>query len=263
VNRTKMLLLRLPLGLSCGTDGPAPITARTTIVWLFDSYPSLGIAEGDNCSDLGIATVEVDAVGPTNTMMSAQCSDRQVVFMGLDPGDYTMSVNPMSAAGDSLVKAPVPIHVTATETDTSATINIPYDAWTTAYKGSFYFKITWGGMDCATAMPVVTTQIVTLSEGGAPLTLKNDTGHKVDGSDPEPCRGGTQAVEFVAQAPFGPAKIQVDGKDATNVIRYTKVYDTFVGAGLSNPTIGFDVPGPPDAPLPDAAMPDAAPPDAN
>jgi hypothetical protein len=240
------------LGLSCGSDGPAPLQALTTVTWVFDSYPMLGIAEGDTCTDLGIAQVKVQAVGPETQTMTANCTDRQVVFLGLTPGAYTMNVSPLDASGALLTKAPVTVPANAAETNTTVPVNVPYDAWTTAYKGSFYFKITWGGMDCATAMPVVTTQIVTLSQGGTPLVLKNDTGHKVDGTDPEPCRGGTIAVELVSMVPFGPAKIAIEGKDAGGVVQYTKVFDTFVGAGLSNPTIVYDVPGPPDAPMPDA-----------
>jgi hypothetical protein len=240
------------LGLSCGSDAPPPVPPQTTVTWVFDSYPMLGIPEGDSCTDLGVAQVEIDAVGPDPQRMTANCSDRQVVFNGLTPGAYTMNVSPLDGSGMLLTKAPVQVPANAADTDTRVDVNVPYDAWTTAYKGSFYFKITWGGMDCTTAMPVVTTQIVALSEAGTPVMLKNDTGHKVDGSDPEPCRGGTTAVEFVSQVPFGPATIAIDGKDTGGVVQYTKTFDTFVGAGLSNPTIQYDVPGPPDAPLPDA-----------
>lgn len=250
------------LGLSCGTDGPQAVPPQTTVTWVFDSYPTLGIAEGDNCTDLGIAQVQVDAVGPTMQTLTANCSDRQVVFSGLAPGAYELYLTPIAGDGTVAVKSPIQIQATATEQDSRVDVNVPYDAWTTAYHGTFYFKITWGGMDCTTAMPVVTTQIVTLSQGGTPLVLKNDSGHKVDGTDPEPCRGGTTAVEFVAQVPFGPAKIGIQGKDAGGTVQYTKVFDTFVGAGLSNPTIVYDLPGPPDAMLPDAGPADATVPDA-
>ena len=42
--------------------------------------------------------------------------------------------------------------------------------------------------------------------------------------------------------PFGPAQLTIVGRDAANAVLYTHVFDTFVGAGITNPTITYDVP---------------------
>jgi hypothetical protein len=77
-------------------------------------------------------------------------------------------------------------------------------------------------------------------------------GQKLDGTDPEPCRALTEEFPQTAkELPFGPATLVVEGKDPGGNMKYTKSFDVFVGAGLSNPTLTFDVPAPPvDAGVP-------------
>ncbi len=252
--KTPALVVVLALCATCGGDGNQPLPVRTTVKWVFDSYPALGIAEGDNCTDLGIAKVQVDLT-PGAISLSDSCTVRQVVFMDVPPGSYTASVTPLDGSGASLVKAPTTIALDVGGGDTETLVNVPWDAWTMSYKGAFYFKITWGGADCPTAMPPVVTQLLTVTQGGTAIALKSDSGHKVDGTDPEPCRAGN---EFVSQMPFGPTTVQIIGKDALNVVQYQKQFDTFAGAGPTNPTDVYDVPGPPDAMPPDAGPPDAS-----
>jgi hypothetical protein len=254
VKRAGLGLVGLGLALSCGGDPVPQPSVRTTVKWVFDSYPNLGIPEGDNCTDLGIDTVQVDLVGPQTLSLADRCSVRQVVFMDLVPGTYTATLSPLDVDGNVLVKAPPALAVTATDQSSDVTVNVPWDNWTQAYKGAFYFRITWGGVDCAAAHPPVVTQVVTLSQGGTATALKTDTGHKLDGSDPEPCRTTNQ---YVAMLPFGPATISILGKDQGGVVQYKKQFETFAGAGPTNPTIVYDVPGPPDAMPPDAGV-DAA-----
>lgn len=247
---------------ACGSDGNGHVPVNTTVTWLFDSYPALGISEGDSCNDLGVDKVQIDLTGPEPATMTGSCTDRQVVFLDLVPGAYAAAVTPLDVNGTTLVKTPVALTVNAGETNSMTQVNVPWDAWTTAYTGSFYFKIAWGGSDCAAASPPVDTQTVTLAENGTPTALKSDDGTKLDGTQAEPCRAGAKAITLVAQMPFGPATIQIIGKDSGGLVQYKHQFDTFVGAGISNPTIVYDVPGPPDAPLPDA-MPADAMPDAN
>ena len=71
--------------------------------------------------------------------------------------------------------------------------------------------------------------------------------------------------------PFGQAQIAVSGRDTGGTEWFRGTFDTFVGAGVSNPILTFDVPSvvdaavdaPTDAPTdagvdaPDDAAPDA------
>ena len=256
--RRLVLVVGAALSFTCGGDGNGHVPVDTTVTWVFDSYPALGITEGDSCLDLGIDKVEIDLTGPEPATMTGSCTDRQVVFLDLVPGTYAAVATPLDVNGTSLVKAPVAFTVDVGSTNGMTQVNVPYTAWTTAYTGSFYFKIAWGGNGCATAMPPVIEQTVTLSENGTPTALKSDDGTKLDGTQAEPCRDGSKATTLVAQMPFGPATIQIIGKDSGGLVQYKQQFDTFVGAGITNPTMVYDVAGPPDAPLPDA-MPDATP----
>jgi hypothetical protein len=65
------------------------------------------------------------------------------------------------------------------------------------------------------------------------------------------------------EVPFGFATFTLEGRDGTGTPQFAETFDTFVGAGVSNPEIEFDVnsltpdAGPPDASIPDAGAVDA------
>jgi hypothetical protein len=144
-------------------------------------------------------------------------------------------------------------------TNSEVTVIIPYIAWNRPYTGTYQFRFTWGGATtCAGAMPPVVTQVLTLLVNGVPVTQLTDTGQRLDGTDPQPCRTDQHRVLAL---PLGPAILIVEGRDSSGVAQYNQTFDSFVGAGPGNPTWDYDVPGPDAAPPPDAA-PDAAPPDA-
>ncbi len=229
---------------------------RTTITWDFNKYPDRGFS-GDSCTDTGVATVNVDITGPSGPLsMADQCTKRQVVFFDLNPGAYTVSVTPLDANGNSKVKAPVQVQVMAQRANIQADVNIPFDAWSSPYTGLFLFRLAWATKTCSQATPPVVTQTMKLLVGGQPVATLTDTGQKVDGIDGKPCREIAEArPQGVADLPFGPATIEVTGKDSVGVEKFKKTFDTFVGIGQVNPTLQFDVPALPDAP-PDAP-PDA------
>jgi hypothetical protein len=248
--------------ITCGGGGNRPIPPRTTIKWIFDSYPDLGIAEGDSCLDLGVSRVQVALTGPdgaaTIEMMDNQCSARQVSFEDLVPGTYSATVTPVDDNGESLLGQPLMVSVTATGADTEQIVNIPWDAWASAYTGTFYFRVTWGGMDCDVAAPAVATQVLTLTVGGTIAAQLTDSGQKLDGSDPEPCRlASDQLPQRANMVPFGPATFLIVGQDASGIEQYRQQFDTFVGAGPTNPELIFDLAGP-DA-MPADAMVDGGP----
>jgi hypothetical protein len=254
--------------LSCGSslppcqDNNCTLPGRTTIKWTLDSYPEW-LFQGDSCLDMGASTMRVDLVGiddptvmessndPTATppKMDPGCSDSQYIFLGLPPGNYTVSLTPLDGDGNPIVSGPTSTMVAGGQSgaDTEVTVNVPYTAWTQSYTGTFLFRLSWAGMSCAMATPPVATQTLTMTAGGAPVTALTDTTQRLDGTDPEPCRAHEeQFSQFVQNLPFGPATLFVVGKDAAGVVRFQHQFDTFVGATRNNPTITFDVP-PPDA----------------
>jgi hypothetical protein len=232
------------------------IPPRTTVTWDFNVYPDRGFS-GDSCNETGVASVQVDIVGSVTQSLSDACPKRQVVFLDLPPGPYTISVTPKDGAGNSKVSAPVTAPVTVLPKNVQVDVNIPFEKWTTAYTGLFLYRLSWTGKTCNAATPPLTTQTLTLKVRNQVVSKLTDKGQKVDGTDPKPCRELTEeAPQSIADVPFGPATFEVLGKDSLGVTQYKKTFDTFVGVGQVNPTLMFDVPGP-DAAV-DAAV-DAAP----
>ncbi len=238
--------------------GSCEAPGRTVVKWLFDNYPEL-LFPNDTCLDLGATTVRAELTGiedPTQFVSKdVQCGQGQVSFLDLAPGNYSIAITPLDGAGNPIVKAPVVVQALAGSSgaDTEVTINVPYEAWSGTYTGTFLFRLAWGGVSCEVAVPPVATQTLTLTAGGQVVAAVTDTNQKLDGSDPKPCRLLTeQFAQFSEGLPFGPASLVVVGKDSSNVIRFRHQFDTFVGAAKNNPTITFDVP-PPDAAV-DAAV---------
>ena len=264
-------LAGLALVLSCG-GGTTPqcennnctLPSQDVVKFTFDAYPQW-MFPMDSCSDLGVAQVEVDATDTAGTVTTllVDCGEAQATFQGLDAGTYTVAVTPLDAGGASLVKAPVTTMLTSSGpgTTSSSAVNVPWDAWTGSYTGTFLFRLSWGGHSCAAAAPPVSVQELTLTVNGQMFTGMTDTMHHMNGMDPEMCKPlEDNFPESALTVPFGPATLTVVGKDNGGNVHWTHSFDTFVGAGISNPTITYDVPAapmdagvdaPPDAP-PDA-----------
>lgn len=228
--------------------GDCSIDGRTIVRWNMNSYPEL-LFTGDTCQDLGIETMHVEIQGVDDpTFLDAKdvdCNQKQVAFLGLPLGNYSVSLLPLDGGGNSLAKNAINADAIAGATDDESmiTVNFPYDNWVNTYTGTLLFRLSWGGgLSCATATPAVTTQTLTLVAGGQVMTLSTDAGQKLDGSDPKPCRAlDEQFAQFAEGLPFGPATFTVSGEDATNAVVFEKVFDTFIGAAKNNPTITYDV----------------------
>jgi hypothetical protein len=215
---------------------------RTTITWDFNKYPERGFG-GDQCLDTGVANVQVDIAGAVSATATDKCSSRQVAFFDLPPGPYSVSLTPLDAAGVPRVKAPVVVAIMATAANTQTDVNIPFDAWTSGANGLFLFRVSWAGKTCSAAAPPVVTQSLKLLVRGQPVTALTDTGQKVDGTDDKPCHElSEEKPQNVMDLPFGPATLEVVGKDSAGVEKYRKLFDTFVGIGQVNPTLQFSVP---------------------
>jgi hypothetical protein len=158
---------------------------------------------------------------------------------------YDVYLMPLDAAGNPLLAAPVTGRVEAGTLDlpTETTVNVPWDAWLGSYTGTFLFRISWGGLSCESVVPEIKSQILTLTVNGVVQTMTTDDGQMLNGADKKPCKSLTApAPQFAKNVAFGPATLLVEGYDETDNMRFSKQFDTFVGAGITNPTLTFDVP---------------------
>lgn len=251
------------LAASCGDDGnnPCPtgscdLPGSTIVKWRFNHFPDLNPPfESDACSDLGVVMVRVelaDSAGTPTDMVEKICSEGQATFLGLPGGAYTAKVTPLDADGNSLVTAPVSAMITAAANNTTldTVIDVNHPAWSKAYTGQLLWRLKWGGQSCEVATPPVVSQTLTLTAGGVVRTetagIDNMDYQKLDGSEMKPCVPlSSQFPMNVMGLPFGPATMLVVGYDSTNAEVFRHQFDTFVGAGVFNPTFSYDVPAPP------------------
>jgi hypothetical protein len=228
----------------CATQDCTP-KGHTVVKWTFDAYPERGFPM-DSCVDFGVAKVAVDVVDANGfaTSLRDDCGSAQATFSGLEPGDYDVYVMPLDAAGTPVLAAPMTGKVTAGEVGapTETTVNVPWDAWPGTHTGTFLFRISWGGMSCET-VPTVKNQTVTLTVNGVVQNITTDDGQMLNGSDKKPCKKLTDSFpQSALDAAFGPATLLVEGYDDADNMAFSKQFDTFVGAGITNPTLTFDVP---------------------
>ena len=136
------------------------------------------------------------------------------------------------------------------------TLNFPFeDFLRTDYVGNWFYSLTWAGQAmCAAAMPPVVKTSLRLERGGQSIVSAD--GVSVDGT-PKACVDGSN--EVINKLPWGPANLTVIGLDASGTPQFQETFPTFIGAGILNPTLKFDVDSlAPDAGVPDAGVPDAA-----
>jgi len=248
----KKLACVIVLAACGGTDDPSnpcptgdcSIAARTTVKWTLNAYPERGFPM-DSCNDFGVARIAVDIVDADGFATSGQdnCGNGQAVFSGLVPGDYTVYMMPLDLDGNPLLNGPVTGNVTAGDENREVTLNVPWDAWAGAADatGTFLFRISWGGMSCDATS--VKNQTLTLTVNGVVQNLTTDDGQALNGSDKKPCKKLTDNFpQSALGVEFGLATLLVKGFDATDSMMFSKQFDTFVGAGITNPTLTFDVP---------------------
>jgi hypothetical protein len=167
------------------------------------------------------------------------------VFDDLAPGIYTATVTPLDLNEESLVDDPVTQQITAMSTDSEDTVVIPPDAWIGPYTGSYFFTVRWDGADCAAAG--VVTQRITLTVGGSVVTQSTTVGLPLDGSATGACQPASNpSPQSALLVPFGAGTIEIVGYNGAAAEIYRGTFDTFVGAGISNPTLAYDVVGPAD-----------------
>lgn len=253
------------------------IPPRNNVKWEFNGQVAPGFTN-DGCLDVGATNVRIELAGPLPSTQQVSCAMRQVSYDELPAGSYTASITPLDSAGASLVTAPVTATFEANvtyNTTVEVTVIVMPEAWARPMTGTFFFLLRWMGMDCATAAPAVATQRVTLRVNGTAVTQQANVGSAVypvytlDGSAQVTCVMATTAqAEAARMVPFGRAQLTVSGRDMGGTEWFRGTFETFVGAGVSNPILTFDVPSvidagidaPTDAPDVDAGV--DAPPDA-
>jgi hypothetical protein len=242
---------------ACGGGGdatpdanPCPngctLAGRTTVKWTFDAYPDLGF-NMDSCTDFNVGDVSVELVDANGASITnaASCGNGQLVLSGINPGDYTVHLMPLDTSGTPLLTAPVTSMVTAGQPgdNREVTVNVPSESWTArdTTTGTFLFRISWGGLSCDAT--TIKNQTVKLTVDGVVQDITTDDGQMLNGADKKPCKKlSDQFPQSALDTKFGLATIEISGYDAADAMTYTHTFDTFVGAGIANPTLTFDVP---------------------
>jgi hypothetical protein len=248
--------------ISCGDDGPpvcptgnCTLPGTTVVKYKLNHYPAVGF-DSDGCTDLGVGMVRVEVIGvedPTGyDIREVGCGEGQASFSDLQIQNYNVSVTPLDLEGNSMVKPDLPGRGTVAAAGpgnrTEVQVNVQYESWARTFTGQFLFKLTWLGASCAAnGTGVVTQHRLTLTVNGAVVTQRtmNPADQPLDGSTDITCVPSAGMPLTVQGVPWGPATLRVFAKDDADTVLGDHTFDTFVGAGMFNPTLTFDTP--PDA----------------
>lgn len=247
------------LALACGDDGPpvcptgnCTLPGSTVVKFKFNNYPEVGF-DSDTCSELGVGLVRVEVIGANDPnaydLREVQCPEGQATFSDLPVMSYNVSVTPLDPEGNPLTKQDLPgrgmVDAAGPGNRTEVTVNVQYESWARTYTGQFLFKLTWLGASCApNGTGVVTQHALTLTVNGTVVAQRtmNPVDQPLDGTTDIPCVPSTGMPLTVQNVPWGPATLRVFGKDDADTVLGDHTFDTFVGAGMFNPTLTFDTP---------------------
>ncbi len=222
----------------CLNDCTPRAIPKLTVKWTFNSDTELGFS-GDSCTDMGAREVAVDLSGPAADSAVESCSYRQVQFSDIPAGSYEVTIDPRDADGATLTDAPVTMAVDFGGGEEEVEVVVPYDAWTQSYAGNFFFRITWAGSDCSLA--AVSQQLLTLTRESQFLANMTKAGDSLQGGVSACYPADFEEPQTVLELPFGPAKLRIQGLDSEGTAIFESTFDTFIGAGLNNPELVFDV----------------------
>jgi cysteine-rich repeat protein len=210
----------------------------------------------ETCGGLDAEEIELTFTGASTFTERFDCSFAQTKFENLPRGSTTVRGQLLDDLGEPISGAISMTFTVGDELQQEVVLAFPFETFTRAYTGSFFFKVSWAG---STACPVA-RQVLELARDGTPLTGVTTNGDKLDGTPSAGCYPASDArAQAAAGLPGGPARFTITGVDDQGTALYRESFDTFVGAGLSNPVLEFDVTSlQPDAGPPDAAVPDAA-----
>jgi cysteine-rich repeat protein len=246
-------------GDGCSSTCQVEATIDTFVHWQFVATEFPGYP-GANCSGLEASRVDLMLTGPKIVMTTASCSDAQVKLSSLPLGDYTIKAAAFDAIGNALTLGHATKTFTAGGQSQNVFIDFPFEDFTHAYTGTFYFTTKWSGATtCDGATPPVAKERVRLERGGVALAGATHDGTPLDGSQTGACHDFDLAsAQFANDLAWGPAMLTVTGEEADGTVAFTQTTQTFVGPGLSTFIAQVDVPSIlPDAGVPDAPIADA------
>ncbi len=228
--------------------------SQLTVKWAFSKDSAEGFT-GDTCIDLGASTVEIELIGgPEPLVLSDRCSFYQAVFVDIPAGDYEVRARVLGrcqAGVDCPGEDPEDVLLTTSVISENFTFDggtdmkelvIPFDSLTRSYDGDFFFRVAWNATDCALADPVVVEQRLTLVAGGETFTGSTTDGAALDGSAASACVSmENEFPQAALDVPAGPADLRIEGLDGLGEVVFSQDFETFVGAGVANPELIFDV----------------------
>jgi len=224
----------------CLSSCVARVIPSLTVKWSFNESEELGFT-GDNCTDTGAFEVEVTVDGAVTETITESCAIKQIRFVDLAPGSYDISLDVKSAGGSDLTSSPITLAYDFSGGDQEVTLVVPFDAWTGSYDGNYFFRVTWDGADCAAATTPVVEQVLDLTRGGEYVATETKTMDSLQGAT-SPCRALTEnEPQTILDVPFGPATLLIQGLDTDSNVVYETSFETFIGAGVNNPELVFDV----------------------
>ncbi len=213
-----------------------------TLKWQFNNDDEIGFG-GDACIDMRARRVEVELTGgPEPLLMAESCSFKQVVFIDIPAGSYTAKIRVLDKDDLPLTSANAGTPIEFPGGTQTEVVNVEPEEWLGSYLGTFFFRLGWANNDCDTAMPAVVQQKLTLVAGGSVFQGSTTDGANMDGSSESGCQ--LLSEEFPQSAldvPFGAATFTIEGFDSEGEKAYMSVFETFVGAGVNNPELVFEV----------------------
>lgn len=210
----------------------------------------------ETCDGIGAATAHLELDGPMvagkppkRVSFDIECSFSQYLVSALDVGDYVVRLTLRDAEDGAVTRGQTSMAFSVVDRDVTVPLVIPLeDLESTTYRGDWFYRFTWGGATtCAAAVPPVASTRIRIESNGH--VVMNEQGTPIDGSAPTECFDD-QFNHAVNRLPFGHASVRITGVDAEGNAIFQGTFATFIGAGLSNPPLLYDVP---------SLLPDAGP----
>ena len=193
----------------------------------------------ETCLGVGAQDIELVVDGPMPFTVRRACDDAQIVWRDLPDGDYTVTARLFAAGGEPVTKGESSVSFSIASASEMHELDIAYEDFTVTPTGTFFFRTLWGGMRICGP---VAKQILGLSRGGVPIITMTNAGDAVDGTTASPCRPAAGSTsQAILGVTWGPVRLVVTGLDSADQPLYRSTFDTFAGAGASNPSYELDV----------------------
>jgi cysteine-rich repeat protein len=232
---------------ACSNSCEIQQTLDAQIIWTLIGKQVAGFQ--DNCQSVGADKIRLEISGPLPVTQEVDCAFQQYPFPALRAGSYTVNATLLDAAGQALTKGLTSAEFTIATTDVQVELDFPFEDFNNSYVGNWFYRFKWAGSTtCQTSTPPVKKVRIRLERDGQPLMTT--MGKPVDGNMPLDCVSYTEIPAAIKDLPWGPATLKVTGLDDGDKERFAGEFPTFVGAGVSNPPLDYDM----ASLVPDAGM---------